>query len=246
MTDPNRPPPPSGLVLIDKSADRWMTSMKVVHRVKNRLRIGGVTDRFRKRGLRVGHAGTLDPLASGLLIVLVGKATELCDQLMAGEKTYRAAIDLAHHSTTDDLEGTLSPNPIMSPPAREAIEHILQSRFVGVIQQRPPAYSAIWVNAERAYDLARAGAPPELPERPIVIHAITIVDYAYPSLTIDVLCGKGTYIRSLARDIGLAATGFAGCLTALRRVTIGPYHVDDAMKVDDIPPKLTLADLRAV
>lgn len=246
MTDPNRPHPPSGLVLIDKPADRWATSMKVVHRVKQRLQRGGVVDPFRKRGLRVGHAGTLDPLASGLLIVLVGKAAGLCNQLMGGEKTYLATIDLAHASNTDDLEGVLTPNPVERAPMREDIERVLLAQFTGVIQQKPPAFSAIWVNAERAYDLARKGQAPEMQARPVVIHQILVREYEYPRLVIEVQCGKGTYIRSLARDIGQASTGHPACLTALRRTAIGAYRVEDALRMDDLPETLSAADLRAV
>jgi tRNA pseudouridine55 synthase len=110
--------------------------------------------------------------------------------------------------------------------------------------QRPPAYSAMWVDGERAYDLARAGAPPELPERPVTIHEIHVAEYDFPRLSITVRCGKGTYIRSLARDIGLAATGAAGCLTSLRRTAIGPYRVEDATRLEDLPAVLTEADLR--
>lgn len=241
--DPNRPHPPSGLVLIDKPADRWATSMKVVNRVKKRIQLGGVTDPFRKRGLKVGHAGTLDPLASGLLIVLVGKATSLCDSLMAGEKTYLATIDLAHASNTDDLEGTLTANPIDTPPTRDAIDRVLTSRFAGVIQQRPPAFSAIWINAQRAYDLARNGQTPDMQPRPIVIHDIHVHQYNFPNLTIEVRCGKGTYIRSLARDIGAALTGHAGCLTSLRRTAIGRYRVENAIPFDQLPEVLTAEHL---
>lgn len=239
--DPNRPHPPSGLVLIDKPADRWATSMKVVHRVKKRLELGGVVDPFRKRGLRVGHAGTLDPLASGLLLVLVGKAAGLCNQLMDGEKTYLATIDLGHSSNTDDLEGVLTPNPFppdFAPMTREAVEHVLRSQFTGVIQQRPPAFSAIWINAERAYDLARKGKAPEMQARPVVIHEIHVHQFTFPALTIEVRCGKGTYIRSLARDIGVAVTGHAGCLTALRRTAIGPYRVENAVSFTELPEVL--------
>lgn len=247
MTDPNRPNPPSGLVLIDKPAGKWATSMKVVNRVKRRLEKGGVTDPFRKRGIRVGHAGTLDPLASGLLIVLVGKATGLCDQLMAGEKTYRAVVDLAHASNTDDLEGTLTPNPVEADaaPSRERVEAVLRERFIGVVQQKPPSFSAIWINAERAYDLAREGRAPEMVARPVRIHAIEIERYAWPELIVHVRCGKGTYIRSLARDVGVALTGHSGCLTGLRRMSIGPYRVEDAMDFERLPEVLGVEHLRA-
>jgi tRNA pseudouridine55 synthase len=231
---------------VDKPARRAISSMSVCRAVKKRLIAGGVGDPKRKRNIAVGHAGTLDPLASGLLIVLVGRATRWCEQLMAGEKTYLAEIDLAHHSQTDDLEGDMVPNPIdpASAPSAAAIESLLQSRFTGTIQQVPPAYSAMLIDGRRAYKLARAGKAPEMVARPIQILEIHTHDYTFPRLTIEVRCGKGTYIRSLARDIGVAATGHAAVLTALRRTAIGPYSVDDATPLEQLPAALTVADLK--
>lgn len=243
---------PSAMILIDKPADRRITSMTVCRAVKKRLLAGGITDSNRKKGLRVGHAGTLDPLASGLLIVLIGKATRLCGPLMLGEKVYETSIDLGRASTTDDLEGQLTDNfgAIMAAgggeaPSRQRVDEIL-ARFVGTILQTPPAYSAMWVDGERAYDLARAGETVKLEPRPVAVHQIDVVEYAFPHLRLSIRCGKGTYIRSLARDIGIALTGYAGSLTSLRRTAIGPYRVEDAVRLGDLPPALTLADLEAV
>ena len=241
--DPNSTPPPSGLVLVDKPARRAISSMTVCRAVKRKLAAGGVVDPKRKRSIAVGHAGTLDPLASGLLIVLVGRATRLCEGLMHGEKTYITDIDLMHSSITDDLEGEMIPNVIETPPDRSTIERIIGEKFIGIIQQKPPAYSAMRVDGKRAYDLARAGKPPEMKERPITIHRIDVLAYVFPMLTIKVLCGRGTYIRSLARDIGVAVTGHPAVLTALRRTSIGPYRVEDAMGLEQMPDKLTAADL---
>lgn len=242
--DPNSPPPPSGLVLIDKPAKRAVSSMTACRVVKKKLIAGGVGDPKRRRNIAVGHAGTLDPLASGLLIVLVGRATRLCDQLMAGRKTYVAELDLAHESNTDDLEGELvihAPPSVV--PGREDVERALLGRFTGEIQQRPPAFSAMWINGQRAYELARKGRAPEMAQRPVMIHAVRVVEYAWPKLVIEVDCGKGTYIRSLARDIGVALTGNAGCLRALRRTAIGSYHVDNAWPLEGLPEVLTETDL---
>lgn len=232
--------------MIDKPAKRAVSSMTVCRVVKKKLEAGGVGDAKRRRGIAVGHAGTLDPLASGLLIVLVGRATRWCDQLMAGEKTYVANIDLAHQSDTDDLEGEQRPNPIdpAKLPDREGMERILRERFTGTIMQKPPAYSAMWVDGKRAYDLARKGKAPEMKERPIVIHEIHVHEYAFPRLDITVRCGKGTYIRSLARDVGTAITGHAGCLVGLRRTAIGPYRVEDAFELENMPAVLTEANLK--
>lgn len=242
--DPNSPPPPSGLVLVDKPARRAISSVTVCRAVKRKLTAGGVIDPKRKRGMAVGHAGTLDPLASGLLIVLVGRATRLCEGLMHGEKTYLTDIDLAHSSITDDLEGEMIPNPVITPPDRATIERIISEKFIGIIQQRPPAYSAIRVDGKRAYELARKGKTPEMQPRPITIHSINVLAYEFPKLTIEVLCGRGTYIRSLARDLGVAVTGHPAVLTALRRTSIGPYRVEDAMGLEQMPNQLTAADLR--
>jgi tRNA pseudouridine55 synthase len=250
---PNQPTPaerpPSGLVLIDKPADRRITSMAVCRGVKKRLARAGLTDTNRKKGLRVGHAGTLDPLASGLLIVLVGKATSLCNQLMLGEKTYEAAIDLGRESTTDDLEGRITDHFAQilearagSRPDSDELARVLAG-FVGPISQRPPVYSAMLVDGKRAYTLARAGREVELERRIVLIHQIDVLDYAFPALRLAVRCGKGTYIRSMARDIGVALTGFPGCLIGLRRTAIGPYHVKDATPLEALPSVLTRDDL---
>jgi tRNA pseudouridine55 synthase len=220
--------------------------MTVCRAVKKRLILGGVGDPKRKRNIAVGHAGTLDPLASGLLIVLVGRATRWCEQLMAGEKTYVADIDFAHHSNTDDREGEMVPNAIDAAriPDRAAIETLLQAQFVGTIQQVPPAYSAMLVDGKRAYHLARAGKAPEMVARPITIHEIRVCEYAWPKLRIEVRCSKGTYVRSLARDIGVAATGHRAVMTDLRRTAIGPYRVEDATGLEQLPAMLTVADLK--
>lgn len=242
--DPNAPPPPpSGLVLVDKPADKRISSMTVVRSVKRRLVAGGVGDPRRKRNIAVGHAGTLDPLAGGLLIVLVGRATRLCDRLMLGEKEYLATIDLAHSSNTDDLEGELTTNPALTPLTREDVERVIREKFMGVIMQAPPAFSAIWIDARRAYDLARAGKAPEMTPRPVTIHEIAVEAFMPPTLVVRVRCGKGTYIRSLARDMGVALTGHAACLTALRRTAIGPYRVEQATELNNLPERMTAADL---
>lgn len=235
MSKPRRPKarPVSGWVVLDKPAG--LGSTEAVARIRRLF-----------NAEKAGHAGTLDPLASGLLIVLVGKAASLCNQLMDGEKTYLATIDLSHASNTDDLEGVLTPNTVAAEPSAEAIASTLERQFIGVIQQKPPAFSAIWVNAERAYDLARKGKAPEMQPRPVTIHSIRIHSYTFPHLTIEVRCGKGTYIRSLARDIGLAVTGHAACLTALRRTAIGPYQVEHALPFESLPEQLTSSDLREV
>ena len=235
-------PTPTGLLLIDKPLR--LTSMGVCAAVRRRLVAGGAPKR-----IKVGHGGTLDPLATGLLVVLVGKATRLCNQIMAGDKRFLADVDLSMTSPTDDLEGPLTHLQDLVPPTREDVADAVAS-FIGEIQQRPPAYSAMKIGGERAYRLARRAlesdpeAPnlPELAPRPVIIHAIDILEYDFPRLRLDIRCGKGTYIRSLARDLGVAL-GTGGCLTALRRTQVGRYSIDDAVPLDALPQTLTQQDL---
>ena len=238
MTDPNAPPPPpTGILVIDKPLGP--TSMDVCRRVRGKLRAAGAPKR-----IKVGHGGTLDPLATGLLVVLVGKATPLCDRIMAGEKRYLTHIDLAHTSTTDDAEGERTEVTPGTVPTRDTLDASI-AQHTGTIQQTPPAYSAVKVGGQRAYALARSGETPVIQPRPVVIHDITVVSYEYPQLVLDIRCGKGTYIRSLARDIG-AAMDCGGMLTALRRTGLGRFTIDDATALDDLPATLTQQDLRPV
>ncbi len=235
MTDSHAPPPPAGLLVIDKP--RGPTSTSVCRLVKARLRRGGAP-----RTVKVGHGGTLDPLASGVLVVLVGRAaTRLCDEIMAGEKRYIAHVDLAHRSTTDDGEGELTEISVLRPPTRDEIEAVC-SRFVGRIMQTPPAHSAMMVGGRRAYDMARRGEDPGLRARPVTIRSIDIVEYDWPRLVIDVRCGKGVYIRSLARDIGLAL-GPGAMLADLRRTAVGEHTIDRATPLDALPEAIGQDDL---
>lgn len=217
------PPPIAGILLIDKPLR--LTSMAVCAKIRGKLRGGGAPKR-----IKVGHGGTLDPLATGLLVVLVGKATRMCEQVMADDKEYLAAIDLAHTSPTDDLESAPQGLEISRIPDRADVEHALAD-FVGLVDQVPPAHSAMWVAGQRAYDLARRGRDPGLAPRPVRIDAIDILRYDFPTLEIRVTCGKGTYIRSLARDIGRSLhTG--GMLAALRRTRIGAFRIENAQTLD--------------
>jgi tRNA pseudouridine55 synthase len=237
---PAPPPPIGGLVLVDKPASRRIKSTTVVRSIKRRLIAGGCP-----KTIKVGHAGTLDPLASGLLIVLVGRGTRWCDRLMAREKRYLAEIDLSRTSPTDDLEVEPTPHdPMPEAPGLERVGAVLAERFTGTVMQRPPVFSAVWVDGRRAYKSARAGDAQDLPPRPVVIDEIRVVGYAWPVLTLDIRCGKGTYIRSLARDLGEALTGRPGVLTGLRRTGIGVYDVTNATELDALPVRMTPADLR--
>lgn len=230
-------PSPAGLLVIDK--DVGPTSMRVCAAIRARLRRGGAPKR-----VKVGHAGTLDPLATGVLVILIGKATKLCDRFMAGEKEYQAVIDLAHRSTTDDAEGELTRVDVPAPPSLGQLE-AAAARFVGRIDQVPPAYSALHVGGQRAYDLARRGKAVELKARPVDIHALSVDSYAWPMLHVTVRCGKGTYIRSLARDLG-AAVGAGGMLASLRRTRVGEFRIERARRLSDLPDILVQSDLAPV
>lgn len=218
--------PIEGVIVVDKPLG--MSSMQVCAKVRGKLKAGGAPKR-----VKVGHGGTLDPLASGVLVVLMGKATKRCDQVMVGVKQYETTIDLSRLSSTDDLEGEMTPVKVDREPTLDEIRGACD-RWTGDVMQKPPPYSAIKVNGQRAYAMARRGETVELQARPIRIDAIEIVSYAWPMLTLDITCGKGTYIRSLGRDIG-AEVGAGGVLTALRRTRVGRFTIDEALTLDALP-----------
>jgi tRNA pseudouridine55 synthase len=185
---------------------------------------------------RVGHGGTLDPFASGVLPLFLGRATKVVEYHLGDRKGYRATVCFGASSTTDDLEGDLTPAG-GSGPSREAVEKA-QGSFLGEISQRPPAYSAIKVAGRRAYAMARAGEAVELAERRVTIDALELLswddsDPDRPIATIDVRCSAGTYVRALARDLG-AAVGSAAYLGALVRTASGPFSIDAATPLDEI------------
>lgn len=207
-----------GIVAIDKPAG--MTSHDVIYRVR---RLTGVQ--------RVGHAGTLDPFATGVLIVAVGRMfTKQLGQLMAQDKVYFAELQLGATSTTDDPEGEIQVTDSVQPVEQEKIEQILP-QFIGEIMQTPPIYSAIKVRGQPAHRRVRKGQTVELAARPVHIHSLEIVEYQWPILRLRVHCGKGVYIRSLARDIG-AALETGAYLTHLDRERVGEYTKDQAIAYD--------------
>jgi tRNA pseudouridine55 synthase len=220
------PKPLEGIIVVDKPLG--ISSMGVCSKVRGKLKAGGAPKK-----VKVGHGGTLDPLASGVLVVLIGRATKRCDEVMAGVKGYETTVDLSQLSTTDDLEGektAVVPDLI---PDREVVERAC-AKWVGSVEQTPPVYSAIKVNGKRAYALARKGEEVVLKARTVQIESITVKSYEWPMLVIDVVCGKGTYIRSLGKDIG-AELGAGGMLTALRRTRVGLFRIEDAVKLDELP-----------
>lgn len=211
-------PQVDGLLVIDKPGG--MTSRAVVDRVL----------RWFPRKTRIGHTGTLDPLATGVLVLCLGEATRLSEYVQRMGKVYRTTIRLGVRSDSDDADGVLTPVSDAVAPAEEAMVDCLKT-FLGVIQQVPPAYSAAKVSGKRAYDLARRGQEVNLEPRPVHIYAIDLLHYAYPHLDLEVRCGKGTYIRSLAHDIGERLTCGAYVQT-LRRARLGPFTAEGALTLE--------------
>ena len=197
--------------------------------------------RARAGGTKTGHAGTLDPLATGVLVLALGKATKSIDQIMATDKRYATVIDLTAFTTTDDLEGERIEVSIAQPPTEAAVRATLLN-FTGRIMQRPPQRSAIKVAGRRAYALSRRGETVDLPPRPVDVYCLEIRRYDWPELQLYVHCGKGTYIRSLARDIG-EALGTGGHCHSLRRLAVGPFVEEAARSLDQVPQPLTEEDL---
>ena len=181
--------------------------------------------RFLLRAEKAGHAGTLDPLATGVLPIAFGEATKTVPIVQAGEKEYEFTVQWGIQTSTDDAEGAPTATSERRPSPAE-IEAILP-RFTGLIQQRPPSFSAIKVDGARAYDLARDGAPPELEAREIAIHSLALVGVTADSARFAARCGKGAYVRALARDMG-QTLGCFGHVTALRRTRVGPFSVSEA------------------
>lgn len=181
---------------------------------------------------KVGHAGTLDPMATGVLLVCVGPATRLVSILQQAPKTYRAMFRFGQRSDTDDNTGEIEVTENARPVEREEIEAVLPD-FCGVIEQTPPAYSAVKVDGRRAYALARQGEDVSLKPRPVRIDSIQIIDYAWPDITLSIRCGSGTYIRSIARDLGERLGGGA-LMTALERTEIGTFNSENAIDPDSL------------
>jgi tRNA pseudouridine55 synthase len=215
-----------------------MTSYDVIRRLQRRL----------GRSQRIGHAGTLDPLAEGVLVLCLGPATRLVDVIQSYDKEYVTLIRLGASSTTDDSEGELTPVAVAEPPTRPAVESILAG-FRGAIMQTPPAFSAVKVAGQRAYDLARAGEKTELAARPVQVHEIEILAYAWPELRLRVRCGSGTYIRALARDIG-AALGVGGHCREIVRTRVGVFTQASAITIAQLETdhigRLLIPPLQAV
>ena len=239
------------IICIDKPAG-W-TSFDVVAKIRSQIRAGyrARGEKPTKRQLRVGHTGTLDPFATGLLIILLGDACKQSDKFLKLDKVYEATITLGATSTTGDPEGEIVayskrkiedsqsgqpssnshlPHAVtLLEPSRDEVVKTLED-FTGEITQIPPSYSAIKIGGERAYKLARAGKIVDMPSRQVTIYSLDLIDYAYPELRIRAHVSSGTYIRTLAEDIGRALGTGAYC-SALRRIQVGDYRIARAVPV---------------
>ncbi|MCB9938353.1 MAG: tRNA pseudouridine(55) synthase TruB [Planctomycetaceae bacterium] len=184
------------------------------------------------RPVKVGHAGTLDPLATGVLVVCLGPATRLIQYVQQLPKRYTGTFLLGRWSESDDLEAEVVQLENPKVPTFEDVVAVLP-QFTGIIQQRPPIFSAIKVKGQRSYDLARAGEDVQLEARPVTIHDLRVVRYDYPELVLDIGCGSGTYIRSLGRDIG-EALGSAAVMSALERTAIGDFTIESSLQLRDV------------
>lgn len=219
-----------GVLNIDKSAGR--SSAYVVNGVKRLL----------PRGTKIGHAGTLDPFATGVLLLLVGRATKLCERLMDEPKQYEATVKLGATTTTDDPESPETPTIDVMPVGVDAVRAAI-APLVGDVLQRPPPFSALKVAGRRAYDLARRGGTVELEPRRVRIDSIALLEYEWPLARLRIDCGRGTYVRAIARDLG-AALGVGGYLTALRRTAVGPFIAGEAVTPERLAAEGIASHLR--
>ena len=225
----NAAPHPAGILVLNKPGG--VTSRQVVDRVARLL-----------PGTKVGHAGTLDPLATGILVVCVGHATRLVANVQDMSKSYEAMIRLDGRSDTLDADGEIVAVACTRIPDRAEIEEAIRP-LTGEVVQRPPAYSALKIKGKRAYDLARAGEPVEPEARTVRIDRINVNSYAWPRLKIEVDCGGGTYIRSIARDLG-DALQCGGYIETLVRTRTGPFTLDQAIDPEILSTESILSLLR--
>ncbi len=215
----------NGLMVINKPMD-W-TSFDVVAKVRNILNVK-----------KVGHTGTLDPKATGVLVLCIGKGTKLVQDLTGLDKEYQCEITLGATSNTDDQEGELKPVEGANEVPITDIENILKE-FTGTFEQMPPQFSAKKIGGKKAYELARKGKKAELKPAEIIVHTIELLDYKWPILKLKVHCGKGFYVRSLARDIG-EKLEVGGYLSALKRTKVGHFTIENAIGIEEADVKTVL------
>ena len=235
-------PEADGIFVINKPKD--ITSMDVVRAVKRVTRVK-----------RVGHAGTLDPIATGVLPVCLGQATRFMDYLVGGGKSYVGEVTLGSATDTYDAEGEVTATGDASSVSRADVEAQLPL-FTGAVMQQPPMYSAVKHEGQRLYELARAGVEVERPAREVVVHDLRLQEWKPPKVVLEVDCGKGFYMRSLAHDIGVGL-GCHAHLSALVRTNVGPFSLADALTIEQLeaeedwegllePPDAALLDMKGV
>ncbi len=224
----------NGILLVDKPAG-W-TSFDVVNKVRRIVEQSGQNTTGKKR-FPVGHTGTLDPLATGLLVLMLGTYTKKVPEYTKLDKTYEVTMRLGQTSTTGDEEGEKT-NVSDRKPTQQEIEQALQT-FVGNIMQTPPVYSAIKINGQRAYKLARKGEAPKMEPRPATIYKIAFTQYAYPLVWFTAEVSSGTYIRSLVEDVG-SALGTGAYMIGLRRTRVGEFTLEKASQMVDLDAEALL------
>jgi tRNA pseudouridine55 synthase len=223
-TKSNRPLTTDGIILVDK--EPGLSSFEIVEKIKDLV-----------KAEKVGHAGTLDPLATGVLIVLLNQGTKLSPFLMSHDKVYKGSLKLGIETDTQDFTGRIIHIKDIERVTYTMIKHVA-GRFIGAIKQVPPSYSAVHHNGRRAYELARDGIAVDLPPKDVRIDYIRILSIDLPIIWFEVGCSSGTYIRTLAADLG-KSLGVGAHLTSLRRVQSGPFHVDDALTLIQIAHHLS-------
>ena len=227
-----------GEVLYFDKPLRW-TSFAVVNKIRYHI-----SRKLGVKKIKVGHAGTLDPLATGVMIICTGKATKRIEEFQYHTKEYIATLQLGATTPSYDLEKEIDATYPTEHITREMVEEVLQ-QFKGTIEQIPPAFSACKVDGKRAYDLARKGDEVELKPKTLVIDEIELLECNLPEIKIRVVCSKGTYIRALARDIGEALQSGAH-LTGLIRTRVGEVRLEDCMQVEDFPEWLEQQEIEVI
>ncbi|MEM6459278.1 MAG: tRNA pseudouridine(55) synthase TruB [Planctomycetota bacterium] len=228
----------SGLVVVDKPVG--LSSMDVVRRVRRSASRGAGVKKT-----KCGHAGTLDPLASGVVVCGIGRATKLLDRLMGQTKVYETEVDLSAFTSTEDREGPRAEVAVARPPDAAAVAAACAAMVGPAVEQVPPRFSAIHIDGRRAYELARQGEDVAMRPRRVRIDAVELRGYGWPVARLRVVCGKGTYIRSLGRDLGVAL-GTGGHLASLRRTAVGDCRVEDALPIERFDEPLTAGELLPV
>ncbi|WP_373649380.1 tRNA pseudouridine(55) synthase TruB [Schlesneria sp. DSM 10557] len=218
-----------GVLNIDKP--EGLTSREIVNHVDRLV-----------RPAKVGHAGTLDPLATGVLVVCVGHATRLVTLAQEGRKRYLARFELGKTSDTDDITGTVDAGGEWTHLTEDDITRLLPL-FTGRIAQVPPQFSAVHVKGERAYHLARRGETVEIEARPVDVYSLRLTEFQLPGIELEIECGSGTYVRSIGRDLG-HRLGCGAVMTKLRRTAVGPFEVSDAITLDSLTPETIAASLQ--